>query len=96
LDLLKLPEYRAKFQRWTTEFIVWEMLNCPVNWQFYASSKHVPEVVEAISDGDEYRSSGDENGSGAAAAAVSQVDLVVLSDDDAPPAAGGGGKRRRC
>lgn len=96
LDLLKLPEYRAKFQRWTTEFIVWEMLNYPVNWQFYASSKHVPEVVEAISDGDEYRSSGDENGSGAAAAAVSQVDLVALSDDDAPPAAGGGGKRRRC
>jgi hypothetical protein len=96
LDLLQIPGYRAKFQRWTTEFIVWEMLNYPVKWQFYASSKHVPEVVEAISDRDEYRSSGDENGSGAAAAAVSQVDLVVLSDDDAPPAAGGDGKRRRC
>lgn len=96
LDLLQTPEYRAKFQRWTTEFIVWEMLNYPVKWQFYASSKHVPEVDEGVSDRDEYKSDDDDAGSGAAAAAVSQVDLVVLSDDDdAPPAAGGGGKRRR-
>jgi hypothetical protein len=68
LDLLQTPKYRAKFQRWTTEFIVWEMLNYPVKWQFYASSKHVPEVDKGVSDRDEYKSSDDEEGSGAAAA----------------------------
>lgn len=92
-DLIKIPEYKLKFQEWTYEFIVWEMMNYPVKWQFYAYPRHLP--IDATCVQNELPSEDESYESGSDGEPEVVLDGAVrCAADDEPPAAGGCGKRR--